>query len=224
MSAIIVAANGPSALSERVKAWPTDLSRVFRTNYFFLPEDDPLDYRVHDWFICEDIADTRIVRAAMRFGNIHPTIWIPGITESRVNEIETNYLAGFPLRVQKTFAGLPARCRWERDLVPERPLMGSFAIAVAVGMQPDELFLCGHDLFSHPSKQNHGGLEKNVRPWQDEFVREYITNTHRNHRLSGDLKYIQNALDCYGGHVVSVGTVLKNHFADRYPGWEWIDG
>ena len=187
---------------------------------------DPLLYRVDDWFICEDVHDCRAVQAALCFRDElnEPKIWLPGIDENKVHEIETNHLSGFDIRIQKTFARLPAACRWERDLAPERPLMGSFAIAVAVGMQPDELILCGHDLFQHPSKTTHAGAKAETRDWQSRFNREYLENRHRNHRLTGDIKYIRAALKEYRGKVTSIGTVLKNYFEPEFPDWEWLDG
>jgi hypothetical protein len=225
---IIVAGNGPSAYSDAVREWklyPYDNSetRVFRTNYFFLTDGDPLDYAVTDWFICEDVADCRAVRAAYRFGALRPTIWIPGIHEKDVHDIETNHLAGFDLRVVRTFARLPAACRWDRDLAPERPLMGSFALAVAVGMEPDEIFLCGHDLFQHPSG-THAGAVAETRNWQAAFNEQYLANVHRNHRLTGDVKYIRAALRSYGGTVTAVGTVLAKYFREEFPAWTWLDG
>jgi len=228
---IIVAANGPSAYCPCFRDhvdWtifePT--SRIFRTNYFYLNDGDPLTYVVDDWFICEDVSDCRAVRAAARFGRpgFTPTIWLPGISEPAVRDIERNHLAGFDIRIQKTFAQLPAACRWERDLAPERPLMGSYALAVAVGMNPEKIILAGHDLFSHTSGETHAGTEKDTRDWQKSFNAEYLQNRHRNHRLRGDLRYIRSALRDYSGKVISFGTVLKKYFADEFPAWDWHEG
>lgn len=226
MKKIIVAANGPSAYSDNVPELeyvPSD-SAIFRTNYFYLNDNDPLRYNVTDWFICEDVADCRAVRAVMRFGVAEPTIWLPGIHEKDVREIEKNHLAGFHIRIQREFAQLPEACRWEKDLAPFRPLMGSFAIAVAVGMQPETLVLCGHDLFMHPSKQTHAGSNKETRDWQTGFNRLYLLNQHRNHRLEGDIRYIRAALQAYKGHVICIGTVLRSIFAEEFPEWEWLEG
>jgi len=225
MKTIIVAGNGPSAQSEAVRDLVVDQDdRVFRCNYFFLAPDDALGYVVDDWFICEAVEDCRAVRAAVQFGKIRPTIWVPGLSMEMVNEIETNHLTGLQIRVQKTFAQLPAATRWENDLAPYRPLMGSFALAVAVGMRPEKIVLCGHDLFLHPSKKTHGGLSKETRPWQTDFNKAYIENRHRNHQLRGDLKYIRAALDAYDGEVVSIGSVLAHYFAADFPSWTWLDG
>jgi hypothetical protein len=227
---IIVAGNGPSAYADAVREWlpianDREWTRVFRTNYFFLRDGDPLDYSVSDWFVCEDVADCRAVRAACRFGGIRPKIWIPGVNKRGIiPEIETNHLAGLCVRLQRTFPRLPDACRWDRDLAPERPLMGSFAIAVAVGMQPDELFLCGHDLFFHSSGDSHAGSALESRDWQADFNSQYLGNVHRNHRLSGDVNYIRAALSSYRGKVSCVGTVLGDLFRDEFPSWTWIDG
>jgi len=233
---IVVVGNGPSAYSAGAKSsecrsW--EYNRIFRTNYFFLNAGDPFEYNVSDWFICEDVHDCRAVRAWDRAGSLpdtyyykRPTIWIPGLHKKDVHAIETNHLAGFDVRVQKTFAKLPAACRWERDLRPYRPLMGSYAIAVAVGMQPDELFLCGHDLFKHESKQTHAGASAETRDWQTDFNKQYLLNRHRNHRLDGDVEYIGNALRAYEGKLSAVGSVLKKYFAKEFASrnWDWIEG
>lgn len=226
---IIVAGNGPSAYSKGARKWakangPTWYGRIFRTNYFYLTDGDPLNYEVTDWFICEDANDCRAVRALYRFTDKRPTIWLPGLDERKVEAIETNHLLGIPIRLQRNFASLPAGCRWDRDLRPERPLMGSYAIAVAVAMQPEELFLCGHDLFRHPSKTTHAGAPGETRDWQTAFNKEYLENTHRNHRLTGDVKYIGAALQAYKGKLTSVGSVLAGYFRDKYAHWNWIEG
>jgi len=230
MRTIIVSANGPSAYSKESHGVINSLdminSKVFRTNYFFLNDGDPLKYKVTDWFICEDVSDCRAVRAAIRFSlpmnNL--TIWMPGIDMKKITEIDSNHLKGFNLRLQCLFKNLPIDCRWEQDLRPERPLMGSLAIAIAVGMNPDTIILTGHDLFQHPSGTTHAGTDKQTRDWQDGFNKEYLTNTHRNHRLTGDLKYIENALKEYKGNVISCGTVLKRYFEFKFPQWTWLEG
>jgi len=227
---IIVAGNGPSAYAEPVREWSAfaddpDSTRVFRTNYFFLRDGDPLDYAVDDWFICEDVADCRAVRAACRFSDLRPTIWLPGLNKRNIiAEIEENHLAGLCVRVQRLFPRLPAACRWEEDLAPERPLMGSFALAVAVGMNPEEILICGHDLFRHPSGNSHAGTALEAREWQADFNAAYLANVHRNHRLSGDVKYIRAALSAYGGKVSCVGTALAEIFRDEFPEWTWLEG
>jgi len=212
---------------------------IFRTNYFFLSEQDTLDYACTDWFICQhDPSDFRACVAFMRGIETHGgagrsivdapcfRFWIPGIDAHYSSAEVSKRLDGADVRVQRHFPRLPPACRWEQDLAPERPLMGSFALAVAVGMQPDELYVCGHDLFQHPSKRNQGGMDHDTRPWQQDFVSEYVSNRHRNHTLRGDLKYIRAALDAYEGHLVCCGTVLKEYFARDYAAreWEWIDG
>lgn len=238
MKTIVVAGNGPSAQDDKIGMLvpqpETTNALIFRTNYFFLPENDMLNHCVDGWFICEDVNDCRAVKAfvhgvewggetALVGATWRPTIWLPGIHMDKVDKIRDNHLAGFDIRVQKE-ANLPAACRWERDLVPYRPLMGSFAIAVAVGMQPDELILCGHDLFQHPSGNTHGSSSKETRDWQTQFNLEYIENHHRNHRLDGDLKYIGDALRAYRGQVTAVGSVLASYFRDEFPEWTWLEG
>lgn len=230
---IIVAGNGPSSQSQLVSTWPPislgcQLS-IYRTNYFFEPRADALDYMVSDWFICQhDPADLRAYRAAIvmaRGGLEDVTFWIPGLEERSLDVDEVcKRLGGARVAIQKDFPYLPQMCRWDQDLAPERPLMGSFALAVAVGRQPKELYICGHDLFMHPSKKNHGLMEYNTRSWQDDFVRDYLSNRHRNHTLRGDIKYIRAALSAYQGELHCVGTVMKNLFEDEFPHWEWKDG
>ena len=102
--------------------------------------------------------------------------------------------------------------------------MGSLAVAVAVGMKPDELFLCGHDLFRHPSGTTHAGSGQETRDWQNDFNTAYLANRHRNHRYSGDVKYIGAALREYRGKVYAIGSVLKQHFGKEFPSWKWFDG
>lgn len=102
--------------------------------------------------------------------------------------------------------------------------MGSFALAVAVGMQPDELLICGHDLFRHPSGANQGGTDHDTRPWQSQFVKEYLANSHRNHTLRGDVKYIRSALSEYNGDMTCVGSVLRDLYAAEFPGHTWMKG
>jgi hypothetical protein len=155
---------------------------------------------------------------------MRPTIWVPGISRDAVLDIATNYLDGHVVRVQKCFPRLPAACKWERDLAPERPLMGSFALAVAVGMQPDEILLCGHDLFKHPSGNSHAGTALEARDWQQDFNAAYTLNIHRNHRFSGDVKYIRAALAAYRGKVSCVGSALAGIFRDEFPAWTWLEG
>jgi len=226
---IMVAGNGPSAQVPGVRALAESgrFDRVFRTNYFFLPARDALDYQCSDWFVCEEIEDYRCARAwcAARatLGGVLPTIWMPGLRADRIAAAE-KHLPTARLQIQRLASYLPAGCRWDRDQAPERPLMGSFALAVAVGLQPAELCICGIDLFQHPGKGHHGGVSYDTRAWQDEFVRQYLINRHRNHTLRGDLKYIRSALSEYQGRVICVGSVMRHYFADEFPAWEWIDG
>jgi len=243
MKRIIVAANGPSAYCEEFKKYCDETllmdSKTFRTNYFYLNDGDPLGYNVTDWFICEDVGDCRAVRGFMRGHHtassdymggypfaMHekPTIWLPGINKRMIDEIDQNHLNGYDIRLQREFSRLPDACRWDKDLAPERPLMGSFALAVAVGFQPEEIVLAGHDLFSHPSGFSHAGTEKETRNWQTDFNSQYLGCVHRNHRISGDLKYIKAALSAYRGKVVSFGTPLKRFIADEFTEHMFIDG
>jgi hypothetical protein len=231
VSRIVVAGNGPSAQAEPVRAWADRSGRFFRANYFFLPPNDALRYRVDDWFVCQhDPADLRaavaFVRGQNKSGQPNVVFWLPGTTEKCMTPEECQTRLGAEVRIQKTFAGLPVGCRWSQDLAPERPLMGSFAIAVAVGMKPDELYLCGHDLFQNRG-QPHGGVNHSTRgAWQDEFIEAYLSNAHRNHTLRGDLKYIRAALQEFRGKAVICGSVLRLHFEQEFAdrGWEWIDG
>lgn len=226
MSKIIVAGNGPSCQSPDVSAFlGGGVDRVFRTNYYFMPERDPLLCSITDWFICEVESDCRCVRALSKWSpDDRPRIWFPGIDMDFVRLADETHLRGYDVRVQREFARLPAACRWEKDLRPFRPLMGSFAIAVAVGFKPDEICICGHDLFMHPSGGSHGGMSFDTRPWQRSFNEQYVNNTHRNHRVKGDVDYIRKALREYKGHVRCVGTVLREIFRDEFPEWEWKEG
>jgi len=229
--AIVVAGNGPSSQADRVCHFPWPHARTFRTNYFFLPVEDALGGWVTDWFLCEAPEDCRAAVAFLRGADCYSdnrtpavSFWFPGIRPDICQELATNHLDGFPVRLQKAYPRLPAACRWETDLAPYRPLMGSFAIAVAVGMQPAELYLCGHDFFQHETGASHGGVAKDTRSWQQSFNAEYLEERHRNHRLSGDVRYIREALRAYRGHVVCVGSVMKKLYAEEFPAWEFLDG
>ena len=231
---IIVAGNGPSAQTDVVRQWAdTDAACVMRMNYFFLPDRDALNYRCTDWWVCQhDEGDLRACVAYMRGRSLggccdgtQITFWVPGLTERNMSPGEcAERLGGADVRVQRLNANLPPACRWDCDMAPQRPLMGSFALAVAVGMQPDELWICGHDLFLHSSKQNQGGMKHDTRSWQKSFVAEYTCNIHRNHTLRGDLRYIGLALAAYRGHLTCCGSVLKQFFGAIYPQWTWLEG
>lgn len=221
---IIVAGNGPSAQDEQVGAWAESEARVFRTNHFYLPDSDRLNYRVDDWFICEDVWHCRMVKAWLRGGGYRPRLWMPGLNMAWCENAQCRHLAGESIQIQKRFAQLPIRCRWEYDLMPERPLMGSYALAVAVGMRPKVIMICGQDLFMHKSNASHGGLDFDTRAWQQSFNQQYIANEHRNHTLRGDLKYIGAALADFKGHVICVGSVMKEYFEKKFPQWEWQEG
>lgn len=225
METIVVAGNGPSAQALGVEMRRSSIC-VMRVNYFFLPDHDALDYACTDWFICQhDRGDLRNVIAYTRHMPDKPTIWIPGI-ETRgslpIEEIRKQ-LPGFTVRVQREFGRLPAACRWERDLAPQRPLMGSYALAVAVGMQPDRIVACGMDLFAGTEGGSfQGGTTSDTRgEWQNQFAVEYRENRHRNHTLRGDIKYIGAALDAYKGELICYGAEMKRLFAERYKEREW---
>lgn len=235
---IVVAGNGPSAITPLISEWLGLNPRIFRTNYFTEMDYDPLNYNVHDWFVCQnDPGDYRVCTAFLRgyakgLANCGvkqktpgPVFWIPGIEERSMPPHEVSQrLHGAHVRVQKWFPHLPVACRWQKDLSPERPLMGSVALAVAVGMQPAEIYICGLDLFQHPGGMNHAGLDHDTRPWQAKFDEEYLANKAKCHTLRGDLKYIRAALEAYGGKVICVGSVMKRYFADDFKKWEWLEG
>jgi len=92
---------------------------------------------------------------------------------------------------------------------------------LAVGYQPEVLYLSGMDLYQHEK-----GDYTSIKPPdnRDGAKEAYLSNTHGNHSLLGDLKYIRSALDAYSGKLVCVGSVMKRYFADDYKKWEWIDG
>jgi len=101
--------------------------------------------------------------------------------------------------------------------------MGSFALAVAVGMKPEAIMFCGSDLFAEKENGSYqGGTAIDTRgKWQDEFAELYRSNKHRNHTLRGDIKYIQGALDAFDGELICFGAEMKRIFADRYAGKGW---
>ena len=189
--------------------------RIFRINHWYLNGG-----HCDDWFVGEHPEIIHAVAAYMYLREDKPTIWMPGLSGDAI-ERNQKTLHGCPIRIQKHFPHLPAHCRWDKDPRPRRPLTGSLALAVAVGMQPDELFISGMDLYQHP-KGDYAGMKPPDST--DIFPRLYCTNSHGNHSLLADLRYIRNALDAYKGKLTCVGSVMKKYFADDYKGWEWIDG
>lgn len=207
---IALICNGPSAQIDVAAD-----SRVFRVNHWYLTGG-----RCDQWFIGEH---SEIVHAAAAYcfdrGN-KPVIWMPGLSGDAI-ERNQKVLKGCSIRVQKHFQHLPALCRWSGDQRPRRPLTGSLALAVAVGMQPDELFVSGVDLYQHKN-----GDYINIRPPDNipDYKNQYLSNTHCNHSLLADLRYIKNALDAYSGKLTCIGSVMKKYFAKEYKRWEWCDG
>jgi hypothetical protein len=212
---IALTCNGPSAVTATPKG-----ATVFRVNHWYLQGG-----KCDDWFIGEH---SEIVHAAAAFiaGQKQrglrdkPVIWMPGLSGEAI-ERNQKLFVGCTIRIQKHFQHLPALCRWDTDPRPRRPLMGSWALAVAVGMQPEVLYLSGMDLYQHEK-----GDYTSIKPPdnRDGAKEAYLSNTHGNHSLLGDLKYIRSALDAYSGKLVCVGSVMKRYFADDYKKWEWIDG
>jgi len=195
--------------------------RVFRVNHWYHNGGGTYGPHCTDWFIGEH---AEAVNPVVAFGIGHserPTVWMPGLSGDAI-EKNQKALRGFPVRVQKNYPNLPTLCRWDKDPRPRRPLTGSLALAVAVGMQPEKLFVAGIDFYQH----ERGEYATAIKPpdYTDTFKQRYLSNSHGNHAFLADLRYIRCALDAFRGKLVCVGSVMKKHFADNYKQWEWIDG
>jgi hypothetical protein len=206
---IALICNGPSA------KLVDGLDKTFRVNHWYLSGGE-----CTDWFIGEH---SEIVHAAAAYTfsrENKPTIWFPGLSGDAI-ERNSESLRGCTIRIQKHYQQLPALCRWDSDPRPRRPLTGSLALAVAVGMQPAELYLSGMDLYRHSR-----GDYVVMRPPDstDQYQEAYLAGTHGNHSLLADLRYIRNALDAYSGKLICIGSVMKKYFANDYKRWEWYDG
>jgi len=193
---------------------PLDVWRYFRINHWYLQGG-----LCDDWFVGEHPEIVHAVAAYLYGREEKPAIWMPGLSGDAIERNQKTLRCS--IRLQKYFQHLPALCRWDKDPRPRRPLTGSLALAVAVGYQPEELFVTGFDLYQHPQGDYHGIKPPDSR---DTFKQQYMTNTHCNHSLLADLRYIRNALDAYRGKLTCVGSVMKKYFADDYKKWEWIDG
>lgn len=222
-SRIVVAGNGPSAQARAVEEWAEMDARFFRCNYF-LDVKDVLRGRCDDWLIAQsEQVLFSVVCTYMHFRR-DVQIWVAGLQRGYQPDYISSRLWGAPIRVQRHFVDLPAGCRWDQDLAPDRPMAGSLAIAIGVGMQPAELYLCGHDLHQHPSGTQYIHYQAIDNARGEDRWSQYHANTAKIHSIRGDLRYIQAALDGYNGHLTCVGSVMKRHFADRYPQWEWMEG
>lgn len=220
---IFLICNGPSSDALPVRAWPGIDGTGFRVNHWPLNDGGTFGLRCHHWFVGEHPEAWLPIVAAKTFHvGFRPTIWLPGINPDKCSEIQKQ-IVPFSLRIQRMFKDLPAACRWEADPRPRRPLMGSLALAVAVGMQPEELYLAGMDLYQHPSGKEYTS-ETKPPDHRDDFVDLYLANRHGNHNLLGDLRYIRKALDAYSGKLTCVGTVMKKRFGADYPEWNWLEG
>jgi len=217
---IAVIGNGPSSEQPRVRNWQ-GTNRVFRVNHWYLNGGGMFGRPCTDWFIGEH---PEIVHTAAAFGfdrRKKPTLWMPGLSGDAITRNQ-EVLKGYHIRIQKHYQNLPALCRWDKDPRPRRPLTGSLALAVAVGMQPNELFVCGMDLYQHQKGRTATAM---LPPDStDMFEQQYLTNSHGNHALLADLRYIRCALEAFKGRLVCVGSVMKRYFADDFTKWEWIDG
>ncbi len=221
---ILLLCNGPSG------QWTPQIrnfgltATTFRVNHWYLDGG----YCNH-WFVGEHreawlpvVAQKHVLDALKDFDYTPPTVWLPGLNLDTCREIQ-RILHPWPLRVQRFYDDLPAACRWNEDPRPRRPLNGSFALAVAVAMKPDELMIAGMDLYQHPSGR---GYASGVNPpdHAPHYAQMYAQNLHGNHNLISDLKYIRAALEAYAGKVICIGSVMKNYFARDFPQWEWHDG
>lgn len=223
---IFLIGNGPSASDFRVRRWTAPDGLVFRVNHWALNDGGPIGFCCDHWFVGEHPEAWLPVVAARAFDVQHdtipPTIWLPGVNSDKCREIQKQ-IVPWPVRIQRTFKELPAACRWEADPRPRRPLNGSLALAVAVGMQPDELYVAGLDLYQHPSGKEYISDTK-PPDHVDNFAELYCSNQHGNHNLIGDLRYIRKALDAYSGKLTCVGTVMKQRFGAQYPKHNWLEG
>ena len=224
MKRIILIANGPSSENITVRGWRDTEGKVFRLNHWTLNRGGSMGFRCDDWFIGEHNESWLPVVAAKTYANIEslwPQVWVPGLNFTKCTEIQKQ-IKPWSLRVQKEYQHLPPHCRWDKDPAPMRPTTGSLALAVAVGMQPEQLYIAGMDLYQHPA----GDYGSGVKPpdFTDEFKDAYLNGLHGNHCLVADLRYIRAALSAYKGHVVCVGSVMKQKFGMQFQEWEWIDG
>lgn len=219
MKRVALICNGPSSKN----VFPVnDFDRRFFVNHWYL--NGGFYGFPTDWFVGEHEESWGPVSSAATYLSTSdvPTIWLPGLNPAKCEKIR-NTLAPWPVRLQRTFADLPAQCRWEQDLRPLRPLTGSLALAVAVGLQPEELFVSGMDLYNHPSGEDYScGVRPPDNP--EHFRDLYLSGNHANHCFRADKEYIRRALDAYKGTLFCVGSVMKNIFARHYKRWEWIDG
>jgi hypothetical protein len=207
---IALIANGPSARVE------TDADKVFRTNHWYLQGGT-----CTDWFIGEHSEAVHAAAAYCYGRDEKPIIWFPGLSGDAIFNA-SRCIKGASIKVQKHFQHLPALCRWDSDPRPRRPLMGSWALAVAVGMQPDVLEVSGIDLYQHAN----GDYSTPLKPPDNRAGsgEAYLQGLHPNHGLLGDLRYIRHALDAFSGKLVCHGSVMKKYFANDYKRWEWYDG
>jgi len=217
---IIVLGNGPSR-----KAYPRPIEtddQVFCINHWYAQEN-PLTCT--DWMIGEHNEAVLPViaykTALATAGKIGGTIWLPGLNMDRCEKIR-DAVKPLPVRIQRLFTGLAPRCRWEADPKPRRPLNGSLALAVAAGMQPDELIVAGIDLYQHPG----GSYNTAIPPpdYTDAFPRQYTTNQHHTHNLIADVKYIRHALESYKGKLICYGSAMKRLYSESFKQWEFCDG
>ena len=224
MKRIILIANGPSSEDFAVRGWRDIEGEVFRINHWALNNGGGIGPRCDHWFVGEHNEGWLPVVTAKTYGSIEelwPQVWVPGLNFSKCVEIQKQ-IRPWSLRVQKEYQRLPAHCRWDKDQAPMRPTTGSLALAVAVGMQPDELYIAGMDLYQHPDGHHGSG----VKPpdFNERFVDDYLSGSHGNHCLVADLRYIRAALNAFKGHVVCVGSVMRRKFGMQFKDWEFIDG
>lgn len=221
MKRISLVCNGPSSRSKNAFTI-VGSDRRFAVNHYYL--NSAYQSRPTDWFVGEHVEAWNPVAAAASVysPNSPPTVWLPGLNPAKCEKIR-DVLAPWPVRLQRVFVDLPAQCRWEEDPRPMRPLTGSLALAVAVGLQPEELYVSGMDLYQHASGDDYAS---GVRPPDNpEYFRDvYLSGTHVNHCFRADREYIRRALDAYQGKLICVGSVMKNIFSRHYKKWMWLDG
>jgi hypothetical protein len=218
MKRIVLIANGPSGDSVDVRTWRLIDAEVIRVNHWYVNAGGAMGSRCDHWFIGEHRESwLPLASANLISGNSYfPQVWCPGFCSKKCAEIQ-KHIKPRVLRVQKE-ADLPFHCRWTTDPAPMRPTNGSLALALAVSMRPDELFIAGIDLYSHSSKVTHS-----VVPPDFQGVDNYYQG-RGNHNIIADLRYIRAALSDFSGHVVCVGSTLKRKMGLHFPKWDWRDG
>ena len=224
MKRIFLIGNGPSSDNIIVRGWRLESGRVFRINHWSTSRGGAFGLRCDDWFVGEHSESWLPVVAAKTYAEASynpPRVWLPGLNMDKCEYIRKQ-VEPWPVNIQRETPNLPAACRWVKDQAPMRPTTGSLALAVAVSLQPDELYICGIDLYQHPA----GSYGSGVKPpdYRDDYAERYLSSCHGNHSVVADLRYIRSALEAFKGKLICVGSVLKKKMSPQFTNGEFIDG